>query len=264
MNAKLYPLQTKLLLLLPIILIAGGGCRYNDPLEGQNLVVLVPGCAGDGFWYNDLRKSVAAAQPAVTVRTFEWGMPKVLYVMNLQDAKIHDEAEAALAKAIASWRDRYPAGRLTLLGHSAGCGVILGSLSRLEKRVDVENVVLLAPSVSPDYEISPALGQIAGTLHVFFSDSDRLWLGWRTSTFGTYDSVKGEAAGKVGLNVEQLKADLRCKIVQHSYEREFSELGHGGGHFGSLARRFDERVVAPIVSGGSGGAGLEAPRKRGG
>ena len=250
MNAKLFSLQSRLLLVLPIFLIAlaGGGCRYNDPLEGQNLVVLVPGCAGDGFWYNDLRKSVAATQPAVTVRTFEWGAPKFLYVLNLQDPKIHTEAEVELARAIKSWRDRYPAGKLTLLGHSAGCGVILGSLSRLGKRVDVENVVLLAPSVSPDYQIAPALGQIAGTLHVFFSDSDRLWLGWRTSTFGTYDSVKSEAAGKVGLNVEQLDAKLRCKIVQHSYEPEFSELGHGGGHFGALARRFDQKVIAPLVA----------------
>src|SRR3954468_8074762 len=106
MNARLYSFKSNLLFTLPIFLIAlgGGGCQYNDPLEGQNLVVLVPGCAGDGFWYNDLRKSVAATQPAVTVRTFEWGAPKVLYVLNLQDAKIHDEAEAALAKAIKSWR----------------------------------------------------------------------------------------------------------------------------------------------------------------
>src|SRR3954463_13320488 len=112
MNERRYPLKSNFLLVLPIILIAlaGGGCRYNGPLEGQNLVVLVPGCAGDGFWYNDLRKSVAAAQPGRIVRTFEWGAPKALYVLNLQDSKIHDEAEAALAKAIKSWRDRYPAG----------------------------------------------------------------------------------------------------------------------------------------------------------
>jgi len=231
-----------------LIVLGGAGCQTNAPLEGQELVVLVPGCAGDGFWYNDLRKSVAAAQPGRIVRTFEWGAPKALYVLNLQDPKIHDEAEAALAKALQSWRDRYPAGRLTLLGHSAGCGVILGSLSRLEKKVDVENVVLLAPSVSPNYQIAPALGQIAGTLHVFFSEGDQLWLGWRTSTFGTYVSVKGEAAGKVGLNVAGLDPELREKIVQHGYEPEFSELGHGGGHFGSLARRFDQKVIAPLVS----------------
>jgi pimeloyl-ACP methyl ester carboxylesterase len=250
MNAKLYPFKTKSQIALPIFLIAvaAGGCQYNAPLEGQNLVVLVPGCAGDGFWYNDLRQSVAASQPTRTVRTFEWGLPLPLYMLNLQDAKIHSKAEKALAKAIKSWRDRYPSGHLTLLGHSAGCGVILGSLSRMEKRVDVENVVLLAPSISPNYQISPALRQIAGTLHVFFSDGDRLWLGWRTSTFGTYDSIRTEAAGKIGLNVDHLTPNLREKVVQHSYEPEFAELGNGGGHFGSLVRRFDDKVIAPLLS----------------
>src|SRR5215208_3608246 len=172
MNARLYRFKTILLVTLPIFMIAfaGGGCQSNAPLEGANLVVLVPGCAGDGFWYNDLRQSVAGGQPVRTVRTFEWGLPLPLYMLNLQDAKIHEEAEKSLAKAIKSWRDRYPAGRLTLLGHSAGCGVILGSLSRLEKRVEVENVVLLAPSVSPDYQVGPALRQVAGSLHVFFSE----------------------------------------------------------------------------------------------
>ncbi|HEV8379937.1 MAG TPA: hypothetical protein VGP99_13885, partial [Tepidisphaeraceae bacterium] len=235
---------------LPIFLIAlaAGGCHTNAPLQGQNLVVLVPGCAGDGFWYNDLRESVAANQPGRIVRTFEWGLPLPLYMLNLQDSKIHHQAEEALAKAIKSWRDRYPSGHLTLLGHSAGCGVILGSLSRVDKRVDVENVVLLAPSVSPDYQIGPALRQIAGTLHIFFSDGDKLWLGWRTSTFGTYDSVKTEAAGKVGLNLGTVNPDLRGKVVQHGYEPEFAELGNGGGHFGSLARRFNDKVIAPLVA----------------
>jgi hypothetical protein len=250
MTAKLYPFKSNPLIAVGILLVAvaAGGCHFNAPLEGGDLVVLVPGCAGDGFWYNDLRESVAANQPARTVRTFGWGLPLPFYIMNLQDAKIHAEAEKELSEAIVSWRERHPSGRLTLLGHSAGCGVILGSLSRLDKRVDVENVVLLAPSVSPDYQVAPALRQIAGTLHVFYSDGDQLWLGWRTSTFGTYDSVKTEAAGKVGLNLDRVDVELRGKVVQHCYEPEFEQLGHGGGHFGSLARRFNDKVIAPLVA----------------
>ena len=250
MNAKLYPFKANLLVTLPIFLIvfAAGGCQTNAPLDGQNLVVLVPGCAGDGFWYNDLRQSVAAAQPARTIRTFEWGMPLPLYMLNLQDQKIHSKAEKSLAKAIKSWRDRYPSGHLALVGHSAGCGVILGSLSRIDKTVSVENVVLLAPSISPNYPISPALRQIAGRLHLFFSDADTLWLGWRTQTFGTYDSIHSEAAGKIGLNLDHLDPAMRQKVVQHSYEPQFADLGNGGGHFGGLGRKFDERVVAPLIA----------------
>ena len=250
MNAKQFPFKARSLITLPIFLIAlaAGGCQTNAPLDGQNLVVLVPGCAGDGFWYNDLRKSVAAAQPARIIRTFEWGAPLPLYMLNLQDEKIHSKAEKSLAKAIKSWRDRYPSGHLTLLGHSAGCGVILGSLSRIDKTVGVENVVLLAPSISPNYPINPALRQIAGKLHLFFSDADTLWLGWRTSRFGTYDSVHSEAAGKIGLDVDRLDPAVRCKIVQHGYESEFAELGNGGGHFGSLGRNFDQKVIAPLLA----------------
>jgi len=166
----------------------------------------------------------------------------------LQDAKIHSKAEKALAKAIKSWRDRYPYGHLALVGHSAGCGVILGSLSRIDKTVRVENVVLLSPSISPDYPISPALRQIAGRLHLFFSDADTLWLGWRTGTFGNYDSVRSEAAGKIGINLDHLDVAMRSKVVQHGYEPDFAELGNGGGHFGGLGRRFDEKVIAPLVA----------------
>jgi len=250
MTARLYPFKFNHSITLAVFLLvsAAGGCQSNAPLEGQNLVVIVPGCAGDGFWYNDLRQSVAATQPARTVRTFEWGMPLPLYMLNLQDQKIHSNAEKALARAIKSWRDRYPSGHVTLVGHSAGCGVILGSLSRIDKTVGVENVVLLAPSISPNYPVGPALRQIAGKLHLFFSDADRLWLGWRTSTFGTYDSVRSEAAGKIGLALADLDPAMRAKIVQHGYEREYAELGNGGGHFGSLGRRFDEKVVAPLLA----------------
>ena len=250
MIARLYSLKVHSLVTLAIFLIslAAGGCHYNAPLEGQNLVVLVPGCAGDGFWYDALRESVAANQPARTVRTFRWGLPLPLYMLNLQDPGIHSKAEKALARALKSWRDRYPSGHLALVGHSAGCGVILGSLSRIDKQVDVDNVVLLAPSIAPTYAISPGLRQITGKLHLFFSDANTLWLGWRTRTFGTYDSVHTEAAGKLGLNLDHLDSAMRRKVVQHGYQPQFVELGNGGGHWGSLDRRFDDKVVAPLIA----------------
>jgi pimeloyl-ACP methyl ester carboxylesterase len=242
MIRKLFPL------ILILIAAAAGGCRSNAPLEGQNLVVLVPGCAGDGFWYNALRESVSENQPARTVRTFQWGLPLPLYMMNLQDPDIHAKAEKSFAKALKSWRGRYPSGRLTLLGHSAGCGVILGTLARLDKPVDVENVVLLAPSVSPNYDIGPALRHIRGILHVFHSDADTLWLGWRTSTFGTYDSVHTAAAGKIGFNVDHLDPTLRTRVMQHGYEPDYNSLGNAGGHWGSLVRRFDDKAIAPLLA----------------
>src|SRR5882672_5053994 len=107
---------------------AVGGCHVNAPLEGQQLVVIVPGCAGDGFWYDALRDSVSQNQPGCIIRTFRWGLPLPLYMMNLQDPRVHSLAEKSFAKALEKWRSRYPSGEITLVGHSAGCGVILQSL----------------------------------------------------------------------------------------------------------------------------------------
>ena len=47
------------------------------------------GCAGDGFWYNALRDSVSENQPGRIIRTFRWGLPLPLYMMNLQDQRVH-------------------------------------------------------------------------------------------------------------------------------------------------------------------------------
>src|SRR3954452_8910694 len=119
-------------LILISLTILAGGCSSNAPLEGNDLVVVVPGCAGDGFWYNGLRDCVSQNQPGRIIRTFKWGMPLPLYMMNLQDPAIHEAAEKSLAIALEKWRARYPTGQLTLVGHSAGCGVILQSLRRLD------------------------------------------------------------------------------------------------------------------------------------
>src|SRR5947207_5990254 len=140
-----------------LIAATAGGCRSNAPLEGQDLLVVVPGCAGDGFWYNALRHSVSENQPGRIIRTFHWGLPLPLYMMNLQDPRVHRAAEKSLAKALEKWRNRYPSGQLTLVGHSAGCGVILQTLRHLDKPIEVDSVILLAPSLSPDYDLGPAL-----------------------------------------------------------------------------------------------------------
>ncbi len=233
--------------ILIAIAILTTGCVSNAPLEGQDLLVIVPGCAGDGFWYDALRDSVSENQPGRIVRTFKWGLPLPLYMMNLQDAGVHSAAEKSFARALEKWRERYPSGQLTLVGHSAGCGVILQSLRQMEKPIEVESVILLAPSLSPDYNLSPSLAHVKNCLHVFHSDRDTLWLGWRTSTFGTYDSIKTPAAGKVGFNLTSLDPALHSKVIQHPYEDQWNDLGNDGGHFGLLARQFTLEKIEPLL-----------------
>ena len=224
-----------------------GGCG-NSPIKGPDAIVVVAGSGGDGPWYAGLRQSLREARPSAEVQTFSWGAPLPLFVFNLQSRGIHGKAEERLARRIDEFRGRHPDGRLVLVAHSAGCGVALGALARLADGVNVDRAFLLAPSVSPAYDLAPPLRRLKGELHVFHSPHDTLHLRWRTGNFGTYDNVKTAAAGLTGFNIDGLDPLLRAKVVQHPYEEHWKDAGHDGGHWGSVASGFAARVLAPLLS----------------
>jgi pimeloyl-ACP methyl ester carboxylesterase len=161
--------------------------------------------------------------------------------MNFSDAGIHDGAEQKLAQTIMDWRRDHPTGRIDLIGHSAGAGVVLGALPRV-KDVHVHTVVLLAPSVAPTYDLNPALAHVDGMVYSFHSDRDTGFLEWRTSHFGTYDGVKVPAAGFGGFK------GSHPKLIQHPYDPNWESLGYDGGHFSIRSAAFARQVIAPLLA----------------
>jgi alpha-beta hydrolase superfamily lysophospholipase len=139
-----------------------------------------------------------------------------------------------------TWRAEHPTARIDIIAHSAGSGVTLGALPRLQPE-QVDTVILLAASVSPTYDLAPAMARISGPLHAFVSAGDQTFLEWRTGTFGTYDNVKTPAAGNRGF------ATLPAGAVQHRYDPSWRSLGNAGDHFGTLARPFARDIIAPLL-----------------
>src|SRR5450432_1406768 len=170
-----------------LMLMTACGCA-SPPPNDVDIVVVVPGVSGD---IGRLETGLTSQRRSAHV--FSWGAPLPLFFLNFSDQRIHDAAEKKLARWITDWRQTHAKNyRLDLVGHSAGCGVILGALARAND-IHVDQVVLLAPSVSPNYDLNPAIKQLDGQLHVFYSDRDNLFLKWRTSHYGTYDKVKTQA-----------------------------------------------------------------------
>jgi pimeloyl-ACP methyl ester carboxylesterase len=182
----------------------------------------------------------------VQIETHGWGAPLPLFAMNFSNRGIHRTAEAKLAARLEKLVEQHRPDRIDIVAHSAGCGVALGALRRIDEPI-VHTVVLLAPSVSPAYDLAPALSRVGGDVHVFHSDRDTLFLSWRTSNFGTYDNVKTRAAGNTGFDLAALAPELRARVVQHAYQPPWRQLGNDGSHDGPLAQRFVERVVAPLL-----------------
>jgi pimeloyl-ACP methyl ester carboxylesterase len=235
-----------LLILLPFLSLAcsSAGMRPDASLPAGRVVCFVPGVAGD-VGYGGLKTAIQDAGMA-DLREFAWG--SAVFLFNFQSTSIHEEAEKELAKCLAEWLRQKPDCRIDLVGHSAGGGVILGALGRLGEGQRVDHVVLLAPSVSPTYNLTPALTHVCKRLDVFHSDQDTFFLKWRTGTFGTYDNVKTAAAGNLGFDAKSLPAELGAKLMQHPYDPKWSALGNDGGHFGPTAQEFIRIVVAPLLS----------------
>jgi pimeloyl-ACP methyl ester carboxylesterase len=226
------------------------GCSSISQPGDRGVIFVVPGVGGDGPSYAKMVQGLRDAGRHEQTRAVHWGAPAPLFMLNLQNDSIHRAAESDLAQQIRAYRAEHPSDLIIVIGHSAGCGVTLGALARLEPGCNIDSAILLAASVSPEYNLAPALGHVRGQVHSFYSDRDTLWLGWRCSTFGTYDNVKTKAAGNQGFtSVEKLPPDLQAKFEQHPYDPVWSALGNNGGHMDPLARKFAEKVIAPLLPG---------------
>jgi hypothetical protein len=245
--------------MVPLIALCGCGAGTTHPPINMSgpVIFFVPGAGGDAPQYAGLHHALARSPDGtpIELHVLHWGAPGALFMFNLQDPVIHAKAEAALgqelttlAQAIPSTgASTQPARRLHLVGHSAGCGVILGALRRLAPSIQVDHVILLSPSVSPGYDLAAALAHVRGTMHVFYSDRDTFWLKWRTGTFGTYDNIKTPAAGYLGFRLERLPPPLRDQVVQHPYDPSWRALGNDGGHPSSAAGAFVRTIIMPLL-----------------
>ena len=232
-------------------MIFTSGCASEPkPTGGDDVIFVVHGVGGAGSNYNGLLKNIAGARAGnvPTVKLLRWGAPPPLFFLDFQNEAVHRSAEAKFVDALVDWQDEHRNGRIDVVGFSAGCGVALGGLANLPAGVRVHSVLLLAPSVSPGYDLRPALARIDGSIHAFASDRDVTFLKWRTSTFGTYDNVRTPAAGHVGFSsIAALSTTQQSRISEHRYDMNWQNLDHDGGHFGYLSEAFVRAIVAPLL-----------------
>jgi hypothetical protein len=137
-----------------------------------------------------------------------------------------------------------------LICHSGGAGPATWALEKLPPDVKVACFVMLAPALSPQYDLSKALAHVTGCAYCFNSVDDDLVLGTGTKMFGTIDGMRCDAAGRVGFE-RPATADEKAyaKLVHKPYESAWSRYGHVGGHVGCMGSPFVQAIVAPLMLG---------------
>jgi pimeloyl-ACP methyl ester carboxylesterase len=228
---------------------AWGGAPATGPATRPALLVYLPGISGLLGPGRRLGTALQQGGFAALYRVFDWteGDPG-LDALQAYDRN-QDQAQD-LANRIAGQRLGDPDRPIELIAHSGGAGVAVWALEKLPAGVRVRGVVLLAPALSPDYDLSRALEHVEGKMIVFYSARDAWILGAGTKLFGTIDRVQTEAAGLKGFNTPPTANTAQYrKLVQIPYDPAWGALGNPGDHMGPLSGPFLRSVVAPLMRG---------------
>ena len=248
-------------LLLAAALAAG--CQHQKPLHNavepappppapppRAYLLHLPGIGGHRIIDRMLTEGLVQGGIDADVEVYDWtaddpGLSALL-------ARQRNEQQADhVARMI---EDRFradPRTKIYLSGHSGGSGIALWALERLPPDVRIESLLLLAPAVSPKYDLSPALRHVRGKAYALHSAYDPV-LGVGTRMFGTIDGVKSDAAGRVGFAQPERAADPAQyeKLVSIGYDPAWIRLSHIGDHIGPMMRPFAREVLSPLLRTG--------------
>jgi hypothetical protein len=228
--------------------------------EGCGLVLVADGVGGLDLCGTALRYVMGAARLPYAVRVVPWGHGFGRWHADLTNAANRDAKAQLVAEEVRAFRAVSPGAPVVLVGKSGGSGVVVKALEGLaEGAVDV--AVLIAPALSPSYDLTAALRAVRRELVVFWSPLDVIVLGAGTRIFGTIDRVKTVSAGLVGFRAprpstatDEQRAQY-VKLRQVRWRPRMASTGYLGGHVGPDSPAFLREYVVPLLRAADGPLG---------
>lgn len=218
--------------------------KSSDPCS---LVLVADGVGGLDLCGTALSYVAACEGLDCQVRLMPWGHGFGRWHRDLTDVSNHQAQAATMAGQVREFRETVPEGRVFLVGKSGGSGIVARALESLPEDA-VERAVLLAPALSPSYDLSRALQAVRTEMVVFWSPLDVFVLGMGTRIFGTVDRVGSVAAGLTGFRVPDSADPVQyAKLHQVPWRWSMSSSGYLGGHVGPDNPRFLRRYVVPLL-----------------
>jgi hypothetical protein len=210
-------------------------------------VMHLPGVSGTSGIDYSLRAGLKAGGFDGPFEIYDWTChdPGIPALHN----RARNEAQAAVVAEILTKQYRaHPEQPIYLTCHSGGSGPATWALERLPADVKVVCFVMLAPALSPGYDLSKALARVTDKAYCFYSQSDDLVLGTGTKMFGTIDGERCDAAGRIGFEKPATADEKQYeKLVMKPYDSAWVKFGHVGGHIGWMGVGFAEAIIAPAM-----------------
>jgi hypothetical protein len=240
----------------PAVADAAGG----DAPRAGGLVLVADGVGGLALCGAGLRRAIGAARLPYAVEQVPWGHGFGRWYADLTDVAHRDNQARRVAEAVRRFRAARPGQPVFLVAKSGGAGVMVKALEWLDDE-SVERAVLLAPALSPGYDLTWALRAVRRELIVFWSPLDLVVLGMGTRLFGTIDRVPTVAAGLVGVLVPRAddpdpeRGRQYAKLRQVRWRPAMAATLHFGGHVGSDCPLFLRKYIVPLLRAGDATVG---------
>ncbi len=243
-NASLAPRRLPLAPACLCLLILISTARAADPLP---YLLHLPGIGGHMRIDDNVTDGLQFGGIKARVEIYDWtrGQPGMIALTHYDDNQL--EAQKVADKLTAAFRAD-PKRKIILTSHSGGGGIAIFALEKLPDDVKIDTLLMLAPALSPDYDLSKALRHVTGKAYVFTSTLD--WIdGWGTRNFGTMDRVKSDSAGNVGFRTPEKPVDEKQydKLVSFPYDPAWTRFGNAGEHIGTMSFSFARNILAPLL-----------------
>ena len=241
------------LALILAVLPLAPGCHEAEfptiPQMDHGLVWIFPGVEGGEWSVSGAKQAFRDSGCQAAFRVHDWSHPLGI-IVNLVSYERNREDAAEVAEQIVQYRRAFREGPIDLVGYSGGGGMAVMVAEALPPGIRLRNVILVQPALSPEYDLTPTLRHIDGTLVNFHSPYDYVLLGAGTKLLGTMDRKHTSSAGKNGFDLELAVPDprLRRKVEQRTWSSEMVGTGHIGTHMGILLYEWNLRYVAPYLS----------------
>jgi len=249
-----------LMVVLALLGAAAGGCassRRSYVTEARldaGLVVSLDGVGGYNWGPRWLRSGLDEAGVKAALYIYDWSKgPSAMFVGDLVAKDRNHAIAEELAALVVAYAAAKPNRPITLIGHSGGAAVVTWALEALPEKVQVDQAILLAPALAPDYDLSSALRAVKRRMYVMYSYADVGLMAAGTAVFGTMDRHHSVSAGLTGFKVPDSPADRAqyAKVHQVPWTLKLVSTGHLGGHMGWTTTRFARDFIAPILAGRS-------------
>lgn len=237
--------------------VAPWNSRYVERPErlDQGYTIILPGSVGGSDLDHGLVTGLKQADVPTAIELVDWTPSQFLVAYNMMAYEHNCAVAGAVAAKIVAYQERYPGRPVYLIGYSGGGGVAVLALERLPQNVKITKTVLLAPTISNDYDLRNAARHSERGIANFYSPLDAPILMVLGTAVGMTDGRHALPAGAIGfqtpsvLKTESDKKTYTDHLSQHPYDVDMLLDGHVGGHFSWVNPSFVAKHVAPLVGG---------------